>query len=73
MQAFFPGRTRVSLKRKFYREDKQNPELVKLCLEKSAPLDLTVFSTHFNDDSLGNENLGEILTADNKEDNIDDS
>eukprot|EP00607_Mallomonas_marina_P008887 CAMPEP_0182421530 /NCGR_PEP_ID=MMETSP1167-20130531/6958_1 /TAXON_ID=2988 /ORGANISM="Mallomonas Sp, Strain CCMP3275" /LENGTH=357 /DNA_ID=CAMNT_0024598773 /DNA_START=165 /DNA_END=1238 /DNA_ORIENTATION=+ len=49
MQAFFPGRTRRHLKLKFFREEKQFPELMKAILRAKSPLELTPFQAHFGD------------------------
>lgn len=46
MQAFFPNRTRKQLKTKFYREEKQHPELVRRALETSTSLELDPFNVH---------------------------
>lgn len=51
MQSFFPGRTRVSLKRKFYKEEKEHPELIKQTLYTSLPLDMTVYTSQFVDEN----------------------
>eukprot|EP01035_Chromulina_nebulosa_P027587 gene27587-36300_t len=38
MQTFFPNRTRGALKRKFTREEKAKPDLVKLAISTGIPL-----------------------------------
>ena len=45
MQGFFPRRSRQELKKKFYREEKVHPELVKATISGKTmlPLDLTLF------------------------------
>lgn len=45
MQAFFPGRTRKQLKKKFYREEKEHPELIKRALYTSLPLEMSPFES----------------------------
>jgi len=55
MQAFFPGRTRKQLKKKFYREEKEHPELVKQALYTSLPLEMTPFEAQLGLSS-NNEN-----------------
>lgn len=47
MLAFFPGRTRRQLKLKFFREERQLPELVKRVLSADASLDVSPFVSHF--------------------------
>jgi hypothetical protein len=49
LQAFFPGRTRMQLKRKYMREQQQHPELIELALNTSLPLDLTPFEAQHGD------------------------
>lgn len=46
MQVFFPRRTRKQLKRKFYREESQHPELIKHTLQVKLPLDLEPFENN---------------------------
>ena len=46
LQAFFPSRTRKQLKKKFFREEVQHPELIKATLQFGAPLDLKPFEMH---------------------------
>ena len=68
MQAFFPNRTRKQLKTKFYREEKQHPELVRKALETPASLELDPFNVHLGPiddqpDSGGNGGDGEETTV----------
>ena len=53
MQAFFPGRTRLQLKRKFMREEQSHPDLIKLALETTLPLDLSPFEATLGSSLLG--------------------
>jgi transcription factor TFIIIB component B'' len=46
LQAFFPGRTRKQLKTKYFREEAAHPQLVKMALDNSLPLQLEPFEVH---------------------------
>ena len=46
LQAFFPSRTRKQLKKKFFREEIQHPELIKATLSFGTPLDIKPFEIH---------------------------
>ena len=46
LQAFFPSRTRKQLKKKFFREEVQHPELIKASLNFGTPLDIKPFEMH---------------------------
>lgn len=46
LQAFFPSRTRKQLKKKFFREEIQHPELIKATLNFGTPLDIKPFEMH---------------------------
>jgi hypothetical protein len=49
MQAFFPGRTRQQLKRKYLREQQNHPDLIDLALNTSLPLDMAPFQAQLGD------------------------
>lgn len=49
LQAFFPGRTRQQLKKKYLKEQQTHPELIELAINSAQPLDLTPFEAQLGD------------------------
>ncbi len=75
MQGFFPRRSRQELKKKFYREEKAHPELVKATINSKAkiPLDISLFESCLgkieNNSILNNMEEKKIIIDNSIEDN----